>query len=336
MSPGGPYLAPAAITSAAAISIDSTLGAVAVSVVCALLVGWVVLMLLRLRRGSTVRRVAVYMTPTVPASDPRSLAERALGDRQARTIARVPFLARLRLEMDVADLKLSLDQLIIATVLGTVLIGWLLELSTGSLLAALLALSVPFLAHAGVKLAAGRQRREFSDQLPDNLQVIASAMRAGQTFAGAMRSAVDDAPEPSQRELRRAVVDESLGVPLTEALGRVTERMKSEDFQHVAIVASLQRETGGNTAEVIDLVAETVRERIEIRRMVRSLTAQGRLSGGVLSLLPVGLLIMISLINPSYVHPLFHATAGLIGLGIAIGLVIVGGLIIRRIVNIDV
>ncbi len=90
----------------------------------------------------------------------------------------------------------------------------------------------------------------------------------------------------------------------------VTERMKSEDFQHIAIVASLQRETGGNTAEVVDLVAETVRERIEIRRMVRGLTAQGRLSGGVLSMLPVGLLILISLLNPVYVHPLFHSTAG--------------------------
>ena len=84
-------------------------------------------------------------------------------------------------------------------------------------------------------------------------------MRSGQTFVGALTAVLEDAPEPSQRELRRAVMDEQLGIPLTDALGQVTERMKSEDFQHVAIVASLQRETGGNTAEVIDLVAETVR-----------------------------------------------------------------------------
>ena len=222
------------------------------------------------------------------------------------------------------------------TLLTTIAVGWLLASATGSPIAAALALFIPFLANFGIKLAADRKRREFSDQLPDNLQVIASAMRAGQTFVGAMRSVLEDAPEPSQREFRRAVTDESLGIPLTEALGQVTERMNSEDFQHVAIVAALQRETGGNTAEVIDLVADTVRERIAIRRLVRGLTAQGRLSGGVLSLLPVFLLIVISVVNPRYMHPMFHSTTGLIALGGSIGLVIAGGLVIRKIIEIDV
>jgi tight adherence protein B len=176
----------------------------------------------------------------------------------------------------------------------------------------------------------------FADQLPDNLQVIASAMRAGQTFVGALKAVIEDAPEPSQRELRRAVLDEQIGIPLGDALRGVTERMQSEDFHHVAVVATLQRETGGNTAEILELVADTVRERIELRRMVRGLTAQGRLSGGVLSLLPVGLLMLISLLNPAYVHPLFHSTAGLIALGVSIGLVITGGLVIRKIVEIKV
>jgi len=269
-------------------------------------------------------------------SDRRSLVERALGDKQARTIARLPVMERLRLEIDVSAAKFSLEQAMIVTVLVTILVGWLLATATGSPIAAVLALFVPFLANFGIKIAADRKRREFSDQLPDNLQVIASAMRAGQTFVGAMRSVLEDAPEPSQREFRRAVTDESLGIPLTEALGQVTERMKSEDFQHVAIVAALQRETGGNTAEVIDLVADTVRERIAIRRLVRGLTAQGRLSGGVLSLLPVFLLIVISVVNPTYMHPMFHKTVGLIALGVAVGLVIAGGMVIRKIIEINV
>jgi len=125
----------------------------------------------------------------------------------------------------------------------TILVGWLLASATGSPIAAALGpiRSVP--GQLRDQVAADRRRREFSDQLPDNLQVIASAMRAGQTFVGAMRSVLEDAPEPSQREFRRALTDEALGVPLTEALGQVTERMESEDFQHVAIVAALQRET---------------------------------------------------------------------------------------------
>jgi len=242
----------------------------------------------------------------------------------------------LRIEMDVAGIKFGPEQLMILALLVTVLVGWLLVTSTHSPIAALLALFVPFGIQILVKMLADRQRRQFSEQLPDNLQVIASAMRSGQTFIGALGAVLEDAPEPSRRELRRAVTDEQLGIPLPEALGQVTVRMKSEDFQHISIVASLQRETGGNTAEVVDLVAETVRERIEIRRMVRGLTAQGRLSGGVLSCLPVGLLLLISVMNPSYVHPLFHTTAGLIGLGVGIGLVVVGGLIMRRITDIEV
>lgn len=333
MSAGGLHLAPATISAAA---INSSLVAVGVSVACALLVGLAVVILLRVRSDSAVHRVQVYVTHDPNRSDRRSLVERALGDKQARTIARLPVMERLRLEIDVAAVKFSLEQAIGVTLVATVLIGWLLGTATGSPIAAVLALFVPFLANFGIRFAADRKRREFSDQLPDNLQVIASAMRAGQTFVGAMRSVLEDAPEPSQREFRRAITDESLGIPLTEALGQVTERMKSEDFQHVAIVAALQRETGGNTAEVIDLVADTVRERIAIRRLVRGLTAQGRLSGGVLSLLPVFLLIVISVVNPTYMHPMFHSTTGLIALGFAVGLVIAGGMVIRKIIEINV
>ncbi len=317
-------------------SADSTVAAIVVSTACGLLIGFAVLMLLT-RRVTVAQRVGAYVTTNGVEDDSgRSLIERALGDKQTRKIARYPFIERLRIQMEVADLKFGPEQLLFLTLLITALVGWLMITSTHSPVAGLLALFVPFLAQFAIRMMADRQRRQFAEQLPDNLRVVASAMRSGQTFVGALRAVLEDAPEPSRRELRRAVMDEQLGIPLAEALSQVTERMQSEDFQHVAIVASLQRETGGNTAEVIDLVAETVQERIEIRRMVRGLTAQGRLSGGVLSFLPVGLLILISLINPTYMHPLFHTTPGIIGLGIGIGLVIAGGLVIRKIVAIEV
>ena len=307
-----------------------------ISVACGALIGLAVLMATD-RRVSVAKRISFYINSDANALDPgRSLIERALGDRQARQITRSPFMTRLRVEMEVADLKFGPEQLIVLLVVATVLVGWLLASSTHSFVAALLGLFVPVLASAGIAVLAGRQRRAFSEQLPDNLSVIASAMRAGQTFTGALRAVLDDAPEPSKRELRRVVLDEQLGTPLADALNRVTERMRSEDFQQVAIVASLQRETGGNTAEVIELVAATVQERIEIRRMVRGLTAQGRLSGGVLSLMPVGLLILVSLTDPSYVHPLFHTTPGMIAMCVGLGLVVVGGLVMRKIIQIKV
>jgi tight adherence protein B len=319
---------------------NSGVGAdIALSVVVGGLIGLIVIVLTGERSTDVAKRVSAYVTPTAEALslDPkRSLVERALGDKQARQLARSPRIVRIRVEMEVADIKLPLEQFFLLILALTALVGWAVAASTHSLPAALLGLFVPVVAQQVVKFMASRQRRAFAEQLPDNLAVLASAMRAGQTFIGALRSVLEDAPEPSRRELSRAVLDEQIGVPLAEALTHVTERMRSEDFGHVTIVASLQRETGGNTAEVIDMVAQTVRERMEIRRMVRGLTAQGRLSGGVLSLLPVGLLILISVVNPTYVHPLFHTTAGLAGLGVGIGLVICGGLAIRKIVDIKV
>lgn len=317
-------------------SLTSGAGAVLVSGIAGLLLGLAIFLLFR-RRETVADRVSAYVDLRREEDhSSKSLIERALGDRQARQIVRSPLIERARIEMDVADINIGFEQLVALSLVAAVLVGFLLYSSTNSPVAAFLGLLAPVGALLGVRMAAARQRRKFSEQLPDNLQVIASAMRAGQTFVGSLKAVVDDAPEPSKSELRRAVLDEQVGIPLVDALSHVTERMKSEDFQHVAVVASLQRETGGNTAEVIELVAETVRERIEIRRMVRGLTAQGRLSGGILSLLPVALLMFISLVNPSYVHPLFHSTTGLIALGFALLLVVMGGLVIRKIIEIKV
>ena len=99
----------------------------------------------------------------------------------------------------------------------------------------------------------------FAEQLPDNLQVLASALRAGHSLVGALSVVVDDCPEPSRSEFRRVVADEQLGVPLEDAFGVVARRMENSDLEQVALVAALQRETGGNTAEVLDRVAETIR-----------------------------------------------------------------------------
>jgi tight adherence protein B len=231
---------------------------------------------------------------------------------------------------------MSLEQIMALTALGTILAGWLLVVATASPLAAVLALCVPVGVWIAIRVRVERQRRLFDEQLPDNLQVVAAAMRAGHTFVGALALMVEDAPEPSRRELRRVLADEQLGVPLADALNAVTKRMNSRDFEHVALVAALQRETGGNTAEVIDTVTETIRERLDLRRLVHTLTAQGRLGGWVISALPAVAAVLISLINPHYIHPLFHTTAGIIGLGIGAAMMLSGFLIIRRIVNIKI
>src|SRR2546430_4955152 len=174
----------------------------------------------------------------------------------------------------------------------------------------LLGLAVPFLVRGFILFKIERKRRAFGDQLPDNLDVVASGLRAGHSLVGGLSLVVNDAAEPSRSEFRRVVADEQLGVPLEDALSVVARRMKSRDVEQVALVSSLQRETGSNSAEVLDRVIESIRERSALRRLVRGLTAQGRLSRWVVSLLPVGLLLVITLVNPTYMKPLFTHSSG--------------------------
>jgi tight adherence protein B len=132
------------------------------------------------------------------------------------------------------------------------------------------------------------------------------------------------------------VADERIGVPVDVALTTVAQRMQSKDLEQVALVATLQRETGGNTAEVLERVTETIRERLALRRLVQTLTAQGRMSRWVLTAIPIVLLLAISAINPEYVAPLFSETVGRVLLGVAAAMVTAGSLIIGKIVNIKV
>jgi tight adherence protein B len=181
-----------------------------------------------------------------------------------------------------------------------------------------------------------RRRNQFAEQLPDTLQVISSALRAGHSLAGALAVVVEGSAEPMKSEMQRVVADEQLGLPLEDALMSVAKRMVSRDLEQVALVAELQRQAGTSSAEVVDRVADTVRDRFELRRLVDTLTAQGRLSRWIVSLIPVGLLLVLQLINPHYLHPLTATTGGKVLLVIATMLVIGGSLVIKKIVNIKV
>jgi tight adherence protein B len=199
-----------------------------------------------------------------------------------------------------------------------------------------IALLIPFTVRWFLKRKLTRRRKQFSEQLPDNLQVLSSALRAGHSFVGALSAVVDDSPSPSREEFRRVIADEQLGVPLQDALDVVARRMDNRDLEQVSIVASLQRETGGNTAEVLDRVTDTIRERFELRRLVKTLTAQGRMSRWVVTALPLVLLGIITLINPNYMDPLYHTSTGRALLVAAGFFVVLGSVVIGRIVNIKV
>jgi tight adherence protein B len=135
-------------------------------------------------------------------------------------------------------------------------------------------------------------------------------------------------------ELDRVVADEQLGRPLEQSLDAVAARMESEDMEQVALVAGLSRRSGSNIAESLDRVAEGARERLDMRREIQALTGQARMSGWVLSGLPVFLLLGISLLAPSYSQPLFHTTTGIVLLVVGAGMVLLGRQIMSRITSV--
>jgi tight adherence protein B len=315
----------------------SALAMVGASLLAAVLVGGALLAVLRPRKRSFRSRMAEFVSIYLPERGKESspLPERVFVGAE-RSLARTPWWAKFKEEVGLAGLRIAPVQLVLWTLVGTMGAMWLLKLIFGSVLVALAALAIPFVVRTFIRRRVERVRNQFAEQLPDNLQVIASALRAGHSLVGALSVVVDDAPEPSRSEFRRVVADEQLGVPLDHSLMVVALRMENRDLEQVALVATLQRDTGGNTAEVLDRVSDTVRARFELRRLVKTLTAQGRMSRWVVSLLPVGLFGVITLINPTYMRPLFTHTSGRILLVLSAVMIISGSLIIRRIVSFKV
>jgi tight adherence protein B len=244
---------------------------------------------------------------------------------------------RFRWENEIAKITMPPEQIIVLTGVGSLLALLLIKFISGSLLLGVIfALGIPFGVRFILKKQLERQRKLFAEQLPDNLQVLASALRAGHSFIGALSVVVNDAPEPARSEFQRVVADEQLGVPIDNALRVVVERMQSRELEQVALVGALQRETGGNTAEVLDQVTDTIRERFELQRTVQTLTAQGRMSRWVLTALPLFLLLVITVINPGYMSVMYDSTGGRVVLIISGISVICGSFVIKRIVNIKV
>ncbi len=244
---------------------------------------------------------------------------------------------KFKWENEIAKVSMPPEQIMVLTGVGSFLALLLIKFVSGSLLLGIIiALAIPFCVRFVLKRQLARQRKLFSEQLPDNLQVLASALRAGHSFIGALSVVVNDAPEPARSEFQRVVADEQLGVPIDDALRVVVERMQSRELEQVALVGALQRETGGNTAEVLDQVTDTIRERFELQRTVQTLTAQGRMSRWVLTALPIFLLFAITLINPGYMSVMYESTGGKAALVLSGISVICGSLVIKRIVNIKV
>jgi tight adherence protein B len=310
-----------------------------VGLISAALLALSLIVVVRPRRRTLTKRMAQFVSLRGGATEAdarrEGLTSRVLVGAE-RSLETTKWWARFKETLELAEIRIPALHIVLWTAVITLFLMWLLAAVGGSPLFALPALAVPLAVRALIGRKLERRRKLFADQLPDNLQVLASALRAGHSFVGALSVVVDDAAEPSRAEFRRVVADEQLGVQLEDAIRAVVYRMNNQDLEQVALVAALQRRTGGSMAEVLERVTETIRARFELRRLVQTLTAQGRLARWIVSALPVVLLLALSAINPGYTAPLFTTTGGRAALAVSSVMVVAGSLVIKRIVDIKV
>jgi len=224
--------------------------------------------------------------------------------------------------------------IVLAVILSTALLisTITLNLVTG-LLTGLIAGIIPFIF---LNKAKTKRLASFNSQISDALTIMANSMRSGFSFLQSMDMVRKELPNPISEEFDRALQEINLGSSTEEALQKMAKRVNSVDLDLVVTAVLIQREVGGNLAELFDNISDTIRERIRFQGEVKTITAQGRISGIIIGLLPVILTVIMFVINPSYIMVLFTNQLGLLMLGTAAIGMIIGALLIKKIINIKV
>jgi tight adherence protein B len=213
----------------------------------------------------------------------------------------------------------------------------LLWLLAGSFIAFLVGGALGFVAmRAFIRHKITKRAAQFTDQLPDTLQLLVGSLRTGFSLNQAFAGVVREGTEPTASEFARALTEVRLGSELEDAIDGVADRMKSDDLHLVVLAVRIAREVGGNLSEVLTTTMTTMRQRVELRGLVRILSAEGRLSARVLIALPFFVGGALLAFRPGYLHPMLHSVVGIVLLALGAALLAVGSLWLNRITKIEV
>jgi tight adherence protein B len=237
-----------------------------------------------------------------------------------------------------ADLKLTVGEFLVLQLLSAMAAGAAGYFLSGTIVIGILTLVLGWFAPRWfMSYRQGVRLRAFNDQLGDALNLMVNGLRSGYSVMQAMEAVSREMAPPLAAEFSRVVQEVQIGLPLDQALSNMLRRIKSDDLDLVVTAINVQREVGGNLAEILDVISFTIRERVRIKGEIRTLTAQGRYSGYVISLLPICLVLVLFVVNKPYVSQLF--TSGWCGWAMVVcGLLMIGtGFIaIQKIVAIEV
>lgn len=277
-------------------------------------------------------------TKVAQVPDNQGVAAQAVGIATKALGSNKNFEAKLGQRLEGADISLKpAEWLLVHAGFAMGLAAVVFAVTGGNLFFGFLALIggavIPW-AWLGMKRS--RRLKSFNSQLAGCLQLMAGSMQAGLSLAQALDTVVREGQEPLAGEFRRALVETRLGVPIENALESIGERMESADFTWTVMAIRIQREVGGNLAELLLNVAATLREREYLRRQVKALSAEGRFSAYILLGLPPAIMMYMSVTNPNYLHPLLHTTIGYVMLGIMVMLMVLGFFTMKKMIKVEV
>ena len=255
------------------------------------------------------------------------------GRGRLRSVIRVS--DKFRESLDLARVNMGPEEFVFLWIVVAFFPALIALVISGRLLVMImLAFGCAFLPLLYLRNKINKQRVLFERQLGDALMVLANAIRAGFSFPQALSNVASDLSDPISREFLSVSRDLQLGDDLEASMLKVAERMGSEDLRLITTAVVIQRQVGGNLAEILDTISQTIRDRLAIKRSVKALTAQGRISGKIIGAMPIFLLAIITLINPTYAEPLFATTIGIVLLIFSALIEICGFAWIKKIVNI--
>ena len=255
----------------------------------------------------------------------KAIAGRGFADKIATQLAR-------------ADIKLTPGEYVIlniTSILGIFLIGYLLF--HRSLLMGIAAGVAGFYAPSiYVKIQQQRRLNAFNSQLGDAINLLANSLRSGYSMLQSMETVAKELPAPISIEFSRVVREVGLGLSNEQAMNNMLRRIQSDDLDLMITAINVQHEVGGNLAEILEVIGHTIRERVRIKGEIRVLTAQGMISGYIISFLPIALGLILYLMNPDYIAAMFEEVCGWIMIGVAVTGIITGFIAIQKIVRIEV
>jgi tight adherence protein B len=291
-------------------------------------------------RAEVQKRLSLLELRNLKSDDlPEVLKSELLSDVPPlnQLLSRVNFAVQIDRRIRQADLDMRVGTFVLLSVALFAVgagIGRVLHWPVFVSIFAALALSV--LPNIYVNVKRRLRVKKFMTHFPDALEMFARSLRAGHSFTGAIQLVAQEMPDPIGTEFRKVFDEQNLGIPLRQALIGMTDRVDALDVKFFTTAILIQRETGGNLAEIIDKISYVIRERFRVQGQLKIFTAQARMSGVILSLLPIGVAVLLGILNPEYLKPLWFERIGRILVVIAVVLQVLGMLAMRRIIRIKI